>query len=225
MIWDTSIWRPGCSNPSKIRSAQKCYLCLRYEVLPMCPGRTLLKMVGLGGFEPPTRSLGNCCSIHLSYSPADCSLAWPYCLFSSAFGQRGSRSSGLAGGDVRFAAHPDLTGFRILLPAAQFERCIEARSTQLVGVGAVHQGPGYNHSSNAQSGDGLRFLAGMALVRGKTSFKHTDHGPEHGFEGLFRRRIAASYIGGKGNHRARVLDILKMLARQIGADDLHAHIR
>ena len=27
------------------------------------------RMVGLGGFEPPTRSLGNCCSIHLSYSP------------------------------------------------------------------------------------------------------------------------------------------------------------
>jgi len=28
MIWDTSIWRLGCSNHSKIRSAQKCYLCL-----------------------------------------------------------------------------------------------------------------------------------------------------------------------------------------------------
>ena len=30
MIWDTSIWRLGCSNRSKIRSAQKCYLCVRY---------------------------------------------------------------------------------------------------------------------------------------------------------------------------------------------------
>jgi hypothetical protein len=28
------------------------------------------EMVGLGGFEPPTSSLGNCCSIHLSYSPS-----------------------------------------------------------------------------------------------------------------------------------------------------------
>ncbi len=27
-------------------------------------------MVGLGRVELPTRSLGNCCSIHLSYSPA-----------------------------------------------------------------------------------------------------------------------------------------------------------
>ena len=32
MIWDTSIWRRECSNHSKIHSAQKCYLCLRYVV-------------------------------------------------------------------------------------------------------------------------------------------------------------------------------------------------
>src|ERR1700692_291848 len=41
MIWATSIWKLGCSNRSKIHSAQKCYLCLRYVVSPMCPGRTL----------------------------------------------------------------------------------------------------------------------------------------------------------------------------------------
>jgi hypothetical protein len=40
MIWDTSIWRRGCSNHSKIRSAQKCYPCSRYELSPMSPGRT-----------------------------------------------------------------------------------------------------------------------------------------------------------------------------------------
>src|ERR1700676_5636948 len=40
MIWATSIWKLGCSNRSKIHSAQKCYLCLRYVVSPMCPGRT-----------------------------------------------------------------------------------------------------------------------------------------------------------------------------------------
>jgi hypothetical protein len=28
-------------------------------------------MVGLGRVELPTRSLGNCCSIHLSYRPRD----------------------------------------------------------------------------------------------------------------------------------------------------------
>ncbi len=40
VIWDTLIWRLGCSNHSKIRSAQKCYLSLWYVVSPMCPGRT-----------------------------------------------------------------------------------------------------------------------------------------------------------------------------------------
>src|SRR6266699_7179138 len=54
MIWDTSIWRLGCSNRSKIRSAQKCYLCLRYVVSPMCPGRTSKRLVGANGFEPST---------------------------------------------------------------------------------------------------------------------------------------------------------------------------
>src|SRR6267154_1281732 len=54
MIWDTSIWRLGCSNRSKIRSAQKCYLCLRYVVSPMSPGRTSKRLVGANGFEPST---------------------------------------------------------------------------------------------------------------------------------------------------------------------------
>jgi hypothetical protein len=39
-FWDTSIWRLGCSNHSKIRSARKCYPCSRYKVSPMCPGWT-----------------------------------------------------------------------------------------------------------------------------------------------------------------------------------------
>src|SRR6202043_2088882 len=44
----------GCSNRSKIHSVQKCYLCLRYVVSPMSPGRTLKKVVGAKGFEPST---------------------------------------------------------------------------------------------------------------------------------------------------------------------------
>ena len=41
MIWDTLIWRLECSNHSKTRSAQNCYLCSRYVLLPMCPGWTV----------------------------------------------------------------------------------------------------------------------------------------------------------------------------------------
>ena len=58
MIW---ILRSGDSGA---RTARK-------SVRPgsVSQGRPPSKLVGLGGFEPPTRSLGNCCSIHLSYSP------------------------------------------------------------------------------------------------------------------------------------------------------------
>jgi len=38
MIWGTSIWRRECSNRSKTRSTQKCYLCLRYVVSPHVSG-------------------------------------------------------------------------------------------------------------------------------------------------------------------------------------------
>ncbi len=41
MIWVTSIWRPKFWNRWKIPSAQKCYPCGRYILLPVCPGRTL----------------------------------------------------------------------------------------------------------------------------------------------------------------------------------------
>lgn len=41
------------SNRWQIRSDQKCYLCLRYNLLPMCPGWTHVNMVRDGGLEPP----------------------------------------------------------------------------------------------------------------------------------------------------------------------------
>src|ERR1700691_2731107 len=42
MIRNTSIWRLECWNRWKIPSAQKCYLCLRYEVSPRAVARQLL---------------------------------------------------------------------------------------------------------------------------------------------------------------------------------------
>src|SRR5215471_16460334 len=54
MIWDTLIWRLECSNRSKIRSAQKCNPCLRYELSPMSPGRTRTERIRLENFEPKT---------------------------------------------------------------------------------------------------------------------------------------------------------------------------
>ena len=38
-------------------SAQKCYLCLRYDLSPMSPGWTPFELVGPQGFEPRTKGL------------------------------------------------------------------------------------------------------------------------------------------------------------------------
>jgi hypothetical protein len=66
MIWDTSIWRLGCSNRSKIPSAQKCYLCLRYVVKDLF-GLYNSEMARPEGFEPPTLCLEGRRSFQLSY--------------------------------------------------------------------------------------------------------------------------------------------------------------
>ena len=48
MISDTSTWSRKPCNPSTTRSARGCHPCLRYEVLPMCPGRTQKTGAGEG---------------------------------------------------------------------------------------------------------------------------------------------------------------------------------
>ena len=53
-IWDISTWNRKHCNPSTIRSARDCHLCLRYVLLPMSPGRTIRSMVAGAGFEPAT---------------------------------------------------------------------------------------------------------------------------------------------------------------------------
>ena len=49
----SSTWRKKFYSPSTTLLAQKCYLCSRYVLSPMCPGRTLSNMAEEEGFEPP----------------------------------------------------------------------------------------------------------------------------------------------------------------------------
>ena len=53
MILDISIWSRKPCNPSTTRSARGCHPCLRYDLLPMSPGRTVFLLAERGGFEPP----------------------------------------------------------------------------------------------------------------------------------------------------------------------------
>ena len=49
-------------EPLEIRSAQKCYLCSRYVLSPMSPGRTPEELVSAEGIEPSTYGLRVHCS-------------------------------------------------------------------------------------------------------------------------------------------------------------------
>src|SRR6201997_5935861 len=49
------------------KQAQGCHPCLRYLLLSISPVRTFEIMASPAGLEPATHSLGNCCSILLSY--------------------------------------------------------------------------------------------------------------------------------------------------------------
>jgi transposase-like protein len=73
-ISDTSTWSRKPCKPSTTRSARGCHPCLRYVPSPMSPGRTMLRLATPRGLEPPTNSLGNCCSILLSYGAAEAGL-------------------------------------------------------------------------------------------------------------------------------------------------------
>src|SRR5579883_2352814 len=53
-ILATSIWRRKLCSPSTIPSGQKCHLCPRNNLLPMCPVRTIENVELAEGFEPPT---------------------------------------------------------------------------------------------------------------------------------------------------------------------------
>src|SRR3984893_12546504 len=53
----TSIWRKKLCSLSTTLLAQKCNLCLRYDLSPMSPGRTQKMLVDERGFEAPASSL------------------------------------------------------------------------------------------------------------------------------------------------------------------------
>ena len=57
MISVTSTWSRRPCNPSTTRSARGCHPCLRYDLLPMSPGRTKINLERAKGFEPSTPTL------------------------------------------------------------------------------------------------------------------------------------------------------------------------
>jgi len=70
----------------------------------------------------------------------------------------------------------------------------------------------------------LRGGAAGAAVLGEATLEYADHGAEDGLEGAPGGVAAAGDVGGQGDHGAGVLNVFKMLAGKIGADDLGANV-
>ncbi len=61
-------------------------------------------------------------------------------------------------------------------------------------------------------------------VLGEAALEDADHGAEDSLEGAPGGFAAAGDVGGQGYHGAGILDVFKMLAGKIGADDLGADV-
>jgi hypothetical protein len=114
--------------------------------------------------------------------------------------------------------------FGIPLPAAELERHGVACRTQIVGESFVDHGSRNDHSSDAQSGDSLRFHATRARFVHEAPFEDANHGTKDGFVSALGVSAAPGDVGGQRNHGAGVFYIVVMLARQVGMNDLRAHI-
>jgi len=66
--------------------------------------------------------------------------------------------------------------------------------------------------------------AARSAVLGQAALEDADHGAENGFKGPAGRPAAAGNVGRQGDHGAGILDVFKMLAGEIRADDLGADV-
>jgi len=109
-------------------------------------------------------------------------------------------------------------------PAAKIEGYGHAGVAQFVGKGGVDQGAGDDHASDAEGGDALCCRAARAAIVQQAALEDAHHGSEDGLEGAPGGFAAASDVGGQGHHGAGILNVFKMLAGEIGADDLRANV-
>src|SRR5437870_7892388 len=118
--------------------------------------------------------------------------------------------------------YPLFSIFRLgpLGPTTEAERNRHAGVAQLFGEDGVDECAGDDHASDAYRSDALRGGSARAAVLEQAALEDANHGAEDGLEGAPGRLAAARDVRGQGDHGAGILNVLKMLAGKISADDL-----
>lgn len=98
------------------------------------------------------------------------------------------------------------------------------QAAQFIRKSTVDHGPGHNHPAYGQGGYALCSGAATPAILDQAPLQDTYHRFEHGLEGALRTYTATRNVGRQCDHWAGILDVLEMLARQIGSDDLRAYV-
>ncbi len=110
------------------------------------------------------------------------------------------------------------------LPTSKIERHRHAGVAQFIRNRAVDHGAGHDHASDAQSSYGACGGWARPAILDGAALKDTDHRLEDGLEGALGAFAATRDIARQSEHGTGVLDVLKMLAGEVGADHLRPYV-
>src|SRR5215472_15817139 len=100
----------------------------------------------------------------------------------------------------------------LLLPTTEPKRDRLTGVAQPVGVSTIVHGAGDDHAAHAERRDRLSRTLRVATTGPHIGLQKADHAGEHALECSFSGFARPCDVAGKSDHRARILDVLEMLA-------------
>jgi len=114
--------------------------------------------------------------------------------------------------------------FAFCVPPAKIEGDGHAGGAQFIGKTALDHGTGHDHASDGQGRYALFCGVATSALLDQAPFQDAYHRFEHCLEDALCTYAAAGDVGRQCDHGAGVFDVLEMLARQVGADDLRPYV-
>jgi hypothetical protein len=112
----------------------------------------------------------------------------------------------------------------LFVPTTKIKRNSHARGAQFVRNSAIDHRTSYDHASYGQGSYALCSRAATAAFLDQAPLQDAHHCIEDGLESALCTYAAARDICGQCNHGTGVLDILEVLARKVGVDDLWSYV-